>query len=355
MIELLIAGLLSAVVLLVVYLVFITNSAQYYRQEQIVQMQESMRFALEYLKNDLRNAGRLSPTHGNDGRMCARRDLIAVRVCQTDNDTLAVLTANGNERRPDRIRLMTDAGDAAMLRTVRVAPDRIVLAPADGQPTVVSRALASSQARMESAFDGAWVAVSLPGAAAAMDVVRVNGIAFNAGGTTLQLGASPCENPNSPLATCGGECLVSPLQVVEYGVAIEDGTDTPRLLRRVLSNRADPTNCAITQTVGDPVVMADLVVEMRLGGLFAVAGQRELVREDIPDSPEVARLRAFELTLGVRTPREDPEFTVAMQRQGERDAPDRNWFELDPTPDTGLARVTTATATVDAVNLVPEQ
>ena len=39
-------------------------SRQYYAQEQIVQMQESMRFALEYVKNDLRSVGRLSVVNG---------------------------------------------------------------------------------------------------------------------------------------------------------------------------------------------------------------------------------------------------------------------------------------------------
>ena len=56
LIELMVATLLSSVVLMAVYFVFITNTQQYYVQEQLVRMQESMRFGMEYLKNDLRNA-----------------------------------------------------------------------------------------------------------------------------------------------------------------------------------------------------------------------------------------------------------------------------------------------------------
>ena len=66
MVELLIALFLSSVVMLAVYFVFISNTEQYYRQEQIVQMQENMRFALEHLKNDMRNAGRLTVVNGNN-------------------------------------------------------------------------------------------------------------------------------------------------------------------------------------------------------------------------------------------------------------------------------------------------
>ncbi len=56
--------MLSGAVLTSIYFVFISNSRQYYTQEQIVQMQESMRFALEYLKNDLRNAGQMALVNG---------------------------------------------------------------------------------------------------------------------------------------------------------------------------------------------------------------------------------------------------------------------------------------------------
>ena len=79
-IELLVAGFLGAIVLVTTYLIFTANSRQYYVQEQIVQMQEGMRFAVEYLKGDLRSAGRLVVVNGvdrfNGGQIVTRSSIL---------------------------------------------------------------------------------------------------------------------------------------------------------------------------------------------------------------------------------------------------------------------------------------
>ena len=49
LVEIMVALLISAIVLLTVFFVFVTNTEHYYRQEQVVQMQERMRFALNGL------------------------------------------------------------------------------------------------------------------------------------------------------------------------------------------------------------------------------------------------------------------------------------------------------------------
>ena len=63
-VELLVALLFAGIIMVAAYLVFISASRQYYVQEQVVQMQESMRFAMEFLKNDLRGTGRLTVVNG---------------------------------------------------------------------------------------------------------------------------------------------------------------------------------------------------------------------------------------------------------------------------------------------------
>lgn len=383
MIELLIAGLLSALVLLSVYFVFIGNTTQYYRQEQIVQMQESMRFALEYLKNDLRNAGRLGVMRGadpgRDPRLCtARPALAAVTLCEGAEPDLARLRVNGNELLPDRVRLVGDSGGGVMLRTAQVRPDRIVLAPELDQPTADARALVASEARLARLFgEGTRVAVRAPGHANSMDVVEVAGLAFNAGGSVITLGETLCNDAAGVVAPalsfCGGECLVSPVQAIEYAVRPDPDDNTrTRLVRRTLPGDANTTQCGAQPAPVEELVMAELAVDLQVWGQYASDALVPTLPAD-PDPTdargnlldrdeetllrdEIDRVRAFEVMLAVRTPREDPDFRVAPGRAvapDERVAVDRTWFELDPVPGTGLARVATSTATVEAVNLVP--
>ncbi|MEZ4471150.1 MAG: prepilin-type N-terminal cleavage/methylation domain-containing protein [bacterium] len=122
MVELMMALLLSSIVLLAIYFVFISNTEQYYRQEQIVQMQESMRFALEHLKTDLRNAGRLTVVNGTprgtDAGFCRPQEgLTAIRLFDNEltgdrPDFPAIVADIGNRIRPDRLRLLVDGSGA---------------------------------------------------------------------------------------------------------------------------------------------------------------------------------------------------------------------------------------------------
>lgn len=383
MVELLIAGLLSALVLLSIYFVFIGNTTQYYRQEQVVQMQESMRFALEYLKNDLRNAGRLGLMRGaepgRDPRLCTPRPrLAAVTLCEGADADLARLRVNGNELEPDRVRLLGDSGGGVMLRTASVRPERVVLAAAIDQPTVSARALVGSRARLERLFEpGTLVAVRAPGHANSLDVVEVAGVAFNAAGSVITLVEPLCNDPAGVVAPalsfCGGECLISPVQAVEYAVRPdpESGTAT-RLVRRVLPGDAELTACGARPDPVEELVMAEMAIDLQVWGLFASDGPVPTLPED-PDPTdtrgnlldreeavlfrdELPRLRTFNVMLAVRTPREDVDFVVTVgRREGadDRVAFDRTWFEVDPVEDTGFARVATSSAAVDALNLVP--
>ena len=130
-VELLIAGFIGAVVLVVTYLVFTANSRQYYVQEQIVQMQESMRFAVEYLKNDLRSAGRLSVVNGinrfdgrnqlgRDPQFCRFRSGYQAIELFEERGTPNVLMRYDNLLRPDRLRLLVDASGGAPLTVNRI-------------------------------------------------------------------------------------------------------------------------------------------------------------------------------------------------------------------------------------------
>lgn len=379
MVELLIAGLLSAVVLISIYFVFIGNTTQYYRQEQIVQMQESMRFALEYLKNDLRNVGRLGVTRGSgpdrDPRLCTDRQVFAaVTVCEEPSETLAALAANDNARVPDRLRLVTDTGGGVLLTTARVAPDRIVLAAAIRQPTVAARAAATSQARMEQWFPvGGRLVLRTSGSAASMDVVEISGVAFNVAGTVISLAEPLC----AALSTCGSGCLVNGLETVEYAVRptpppanpAEEALDERfRLVRRTLPPEEDPAACREVVDGPDDLVMANLAIDLQVWGQFSQDGVVAALPDDpVPEDDEgndgveasvafagdLRRLRLIEVMLAVRTPREDPEFTVALGAGADEAPMDRNWFDVDPLQ-VGHARSASLVGSVDVTSLAPE-
>lgn len=379
MIELLIAGLLSAVVLLSIYFVFIGNTTQYYRQEQIVQMQESMRFALEYLKNDLRNVGRLGVTRGNgpdrDPRLCIDRPIAAVTVCEESPDTLRALSDNDNSRVPDRLRLATDTGGGVLLTTARVQPDRIVLAPAINQPTAAARAAAMSPTRMEQWFRaGGRLVLRTSGSAASMDVVEISGVAFNVAGTVITLAEPLC----AALSDCAGGCFVNGLETVEYAVRLTPPPPPPaepppydrfQLVRRTLLGVADPTLCREVDDGPSDLVMADLAIDLQVWGQFSEDGVvptlpddaerndytgRDGLESNVAFAGDLRRLRSIEVMLAVRTSREDPEFTVALSALAGDQAPmDRNWFEVDPAQP-GFARAASLVGSVDVTSLSPE-
>ena len=163
-IELMVATMLSSVVLLAVYFVFISNTQQYYVQEQLVRMQESMRFGMEYLKNDLRNAGRLGVANGieiggglqvagRDPQLCpSRSQLHGVELFEDDRGSPNVLIRYGNEHRPDRIRLLTDASGATPVLVSKARRDRITLMRPFDQPSKMAKSLLASEARFNQAF-----------------------------------------------------------------------------------------------------------------------------------------------------------------------------------------------------------
>ncbi|MCA9541333.1 MAG: hypothetical protein KC620_20670, partial [Myxococcales bacterium] len=352
-----------------------SNTTQYYRQEQVVQMQESMRFALEYLKNDLRNAGRLAVTNGfsalnteRDPKFCQlRQDLRGVELFEEDANTPRVLTALGNGLQPDRLRLLVDATPVTM-SVARGSGDRLRLAESDRQPTQEARDLARSRARFEAAFrPGHYLFVTKsPGF---VDLVPISDSSFDAGGSTIELNDVLCPGM-AAFSSCGGDCMVAPVQLIEYRVREND--DDPlrtELVRQVIDARDG-------QTVVDDLslTLAEYVIDLQFWATYAVRNPfapAPTLPEDVDPTDDVGNLdvpsesdainarpqdvRMLTVLMAVRTPREDPEFTVAL---GQRDAPpdrvaaDRTWFEVDDAVGSGFARVATLRAEVETINLV---
>ncbi|MCA9524779.1 MAG: prepilin-type N-terminal cleavage/methylation domain-containing protein [Myxococcales bacterium] len=371
MIELMMALLLSSIVLLAIYFVFISNTEQYYRQEQIVQMQETMRFALEHLKTDLRNAGRLTVVNGTpqgtDAGFCRpQANLTAVQLFDDEQaaaraDFPAILANNGNQIRPDRLRLLVDASGATPVVTRRLAGRVMTLQPEARQPTRDGRALvaANAQARFTGMFQaGHYLYISAMDSRAS-DLVPITDVRFAADGSSITLSRIPCLPPG----TCEGRCTANPVQLVEYAIVGDAASPAASTLeRRVIS--------AINGQIlaGSQLVLADHAIDMQFWGTYdtrANAAAPPVIGPDTDPSDTVGnwpgaateaavlnirpeRVRSLNVLLATRTPRADPAFNVQVPM---RAAADRMWFVVDPAAGAGLARVATLVSEVETPNI----
>lgn len=377
MVELLIALFLSSIVMLAVYFVFISNTEQYYRQEQIVQMQENMRFALEHVKNDMRNAGRLTVVNGNnanpDPGFCRPTpDMQAIRLFDNEQagarpDLPNILQQFSNGIRPDRLQLLVDASGATPVVTRRISGQVVTVESNDRQPTRDARTLLQPGAdqRFERLFrPGHYLYISSLDEKAS-DLVPISDVDFDADGARITLSRQPC----LPAGMCDGRCNVNPVQLVEYALVDDIGVaGKTDLVRRIIeADGNEPIE-------GTQLVISEYAVNLQVWGTYdarVLAGNQPDVprdpnpTDDIGNWPNAVsegqvlnvrpeRVRALNVVLATRTPRSDRAFKLAFDiatAPNRRIIADRTWFKLDGTPQTGFARVATLVSQVETPNI----
>lgn len=377
LVELLIALFLSGVVMLAVYFVFISNTEQYYRQEQIVQMQDNMRFALEHLKNDMRNAGRLTVVNGTrfnpDPGFCRpQADVQAIRLFNNEDagarqDLPRIFRQFRNDVLPDRLQLLVDASGATPLVSRRVSGQVVTLEANTRQPTRDARALLQdgAQQRFERMFrPGHFLYISSMDEKAS-DLVEITQVDFNPATTRITLARQPC----LPAGLCNGRCNINPVQLVEYALVPDDTQPNKTdLVRRVLGAAdGEPIE-------GSQLVISEYAVNLQIWGTYdarQLAGNQPRVPVDPDPTDDIGnwpnafdeaqvlnqrpeRVRALNVVLATRTPRADPDFRLAFDRSrplDERVAADRTWFDLDGVLETGYARVATLVSQVETPNV----
>lgn len=391
-VELLVAMTLSAMVLSAVYMVFIANSNQYYLQEQLVQGQETTRFAMEFLKNELRGAGQLAVSNGDDVDanirdvgLTRRVGVNGIRLFDDEggDPTPTVIRRVPNQLATDRLRLLVDATGTSPLMIDEITPGNVVrFAPRANQPTREARALLDAGARgaFESVFrPNSYLRIErVDRAGRWKDLVIIDAVNFAGENSTVTLAAAPAVD-NIGLSGCSGQCMVNVVDLVEYRVE-EDANEPGKtdLVRWLLdANNPDAPNPQ------ERLVIAEYVVNFQVWGTYdtrtnastvplipadpdptddvgnwegtplagmvgAGAGAEDTVMNTRPD-----RLRGLNILLAVRTPREDPEFLLTPGMLDFGDAPniriaaDRAWFDVVPVPGSGFARVSTLTSSVE--------
>jgi prepilin-type N-terminal cleavage/methylation domain-containing protein len=375
-VELLVAVALSAIVLVTVYLVFNANTRQYYTQEQVVQMQEAMRFALEYLKTDLRNAGRDAIVDGvpgpekDPGFCAAGAQRRGVELFENDPGQPGVLTANGNGLVPDRLRIYTDASGGARLATSRVAGGIVSVLPGNMQRTDEARDELSNQTRFNRIYRAGYFLRVEATDTQDFDLVPIQDAQYNGGQPQIRLANLPCFDTTKCDA---GKCLINPVQLVEYAIVTDppNSANAPKtdLVRRVM-NASNTDQELADQTV----TIAEYVVNFQVWGMYdtrAVGAPMANVPADPNPADTVGnwpgaqpesvtmranpqRIRSLNLLLAVRTPREDPEYTVAVDlatQPANRVAADRTWFDVPNVGAPALARVATLSTEVETPNM----
>ena len=392
LVELMISGFLSMVVIMIIYLVFIGSSRQYSVQEQIVGMHESMRFSVDFLKTELRGAGRLSVVNGRqrsgvggalgvrDPSFCATREgLQAVQLFEDDQQTPTILSGAPNGLNPDRLQILKDAVGAVPLNIRRIQGRSVELQDSNIQPTTNARSFAQTEDRMNRSFVAGHFLFILSRSGLS-DLLPITDFRFNAAGSTIDLEEQPCDLPGKSLiAQCAfSGCIAAPVQLLEYRIDTAPNSSTvTQLVRHVKDARSpledlDNQGLVLATNVVDFQVMGllDLRTPVQLalaesGGSSAPnialdenptddRGNAEGDTEGEAINPRPEKIRSLKIVIAVRTAREDQQFTLTIDKNTspeQRQPTERTWFELDDTPESGFARVTTLSFEVDTPNL----
>jgi len=232
------------------------------------------------------------------------------------------------------------------------------------------------------ASETAFVSIFKPGyylfvasASGFSDMVPIDAVTFDTNGPYVELSDALCplSGGGSMAADCfGGNCLAAPVQLVEYAI-VEDPEDEEKtnLVRRIMDARLPAEALPSTD-----LVISEYAVDFQVWGMydtrptFALAGAQPSIPEDEEPTDDVGniesdlessvmnarpqRLRALNLMLAIRSPREDETFLVAPDIRlvpEDRLPADRTWFELNERDGSGFARVVTMRADVETPNL----
>ena len=378
MTELLIGTFLASVISLGVFAVFADSSAYYSRQLDRTQAQSSLRFAMEYIKGELHDFGRLSilstAPQVRDPNYCGARAYQGISLIDNDPGSgfyqpSATLVAN--DIYPDRLQLLIDASDATPLRVAQQTGTQITLLPMLSQPTSEARLALSigAEQRFERVFDNQSLTRITNLSTGRYDLVPTNGAQLVNGAGTLTLTAPPCQD----LGCQSGDCVVNSVHWVEYLILTGDDHPEHTFLarRRLRLNNGSPIN-------GSELMIGDHVVNLQIWGLYDTKGQApnnfgpfanlaSIIPDDLdlrddrgnwtPDTDEsnrvkfwAHRLRSLNLMVSARAARVDPNLRMVQDLNG-LGAQERATIRLERSPERGLAHVSSMVGAVDTANL----
>ena len=378
MVELLIGTFLASVISLAVFAVFINNSNYYGQQLDQTQVQSNLRFAMEFLKSEFRNFGRMSVTNTDlrvrDPLYCGNLQYQGLSHFDNDagGDNYQVNQAlNRNNILPDRLRVLIDVSGATPLSIRSLNGSSVTLVPTQEQGSLEARRLTGlgSEKRFDQLFDGNSLTRITNLSTGRYDLIQTNDAQLVNGIGRITLSSPSCID----LGCESGSCVLNPIHWVEYAVLTHE-TDTERsyLGRRRLSL----DDASIIPDTN--LVIADYIVDFQVWGHFDTRGQSsnnigEKVFARIPNLPNdqeirddrgnwdhnqpetqrfefwAHRLRGFNIMLAARAARVDPNLTINLNRDG-MGSQERKTILLNRSPENGLAYVNTLLGAVETPN-----
>ncbi len=378
MVELLIGTFLASVISLVVFSVFINSSTYYGQQLDQTQSQSNLRFAMEFLKSEFRNFGKMSVTNTDlrvrDPLYCG--NLQYQGFSHFDNDpggeNYQVNQAlNRNGIAPDRLRALVDMSGATPVTIRSLNGTSIILAPTQNQTSQEARRMTGlgAETRFAQLFDANSLTRITNLSTGRYDLIQTNDAQLVNGVGRITLASPPCID----LACESGTCVLNPVHWVEYAVLTHE-TDAERsyLGRRRLSLEDGST------IPNSNLVIADYIVDFQVWGQFDTRGQSsnnvgERVIAKVPTLPAdqeirddrgnwdptqtesrrfefwAHRLRGLNIMLAARAARVDPKLTLELNREG-MGPQERMTVLIDRSPETGRAYVSTLLGSVETPN-----
>ena len=379
MVELLIGTFLASVISLAVFSMFINSSNYYGQQLDQTQAQSNLRFAMEFLKSDFRDLGRMSVMNTDlrvrDQLYCGVRQYQGLEHLDNEaggdhyqlNQALA-----RNDIFPDRLRALIDVSGATPLYVRNLNGAAITLAPTINQPTIEARRMTGlgAEARFSQLFDDFSLTRVTNLSTGKYDIIPTSDAQLVNGIGKITLVNPPCFE----LGCESGSCVANPVHWVEYAVLThESDLERSYLARRRLSlNDGSPLP-------NSELVIADYIVDFQVWGHFDTRGQSsnnigERALANVPNIPAdliskddrgnwdveqpetqrfefwAHRLRGLNVMLAARAARVDPKLTLNLNLAG-MGSQERSSILIERSPETGRAYVSTLLGSVDTPNL----
>jgi prepilin-type N-terminal cleavage/methylation domain-containing protein len=379
MVELLIGTFLASLISLAVFSMFINSSNYYGQQLDQTQAQSNLRFAMEFLKSDFRDLGRMSVMNTDlrvrDQLYCGVRQYQGLEHLDNEaggdhyqlNQALA-----RNDIFPDRLRALIDVSGATPLYVRNLNGAAITLAPTINQPTIEARRMTGlgAEARFSQLFDDFSLTRVTNLSTGKYDIIPTSDAQLVNGIGKITLVNPPCFE----LGCESGSCVANPVHWVEYAVLThESDLERSYLARRRLSlNDGSPLP-------NSELVIADYIVDFQVWGHFDTRGQSsnnigERALANVPNIPAdliskddrgnwdveqpetqrfefwAHRLRGLNVMLAARAARVDPKLTLNLNLAG-MGSQERSSILIERSPETGRAYVSTLLGSVDTPNL----
>ena len=379
MVELLVGTFLASVISLAVFSMFVSTSSYYGQQLDQTQALSSLRFAMEFLKSEFRDLGRMTVMNTDlrvrDPLYCGVLEYQGLEHIDNDrggdhyqlNQALA-----RNDIFPDRLRTLVDVSGATPLYIRSVNGTAITLSPTMSQPTSEARRITGigAEARFAQLFDEASISRITNLSTGKYDLIPTNDGQLVNGVGRLTLVNPPCLD----LGCETGTCVVNPLHWVEYVILShqQDAERTYLARRRLRLDDGSPIP-------NSELVIADYMVDFQVWGHFDTRGQSannigERALVNVPNIPKdhnlmddrgnwdegkaesgrfafwSHRLRGLNIMLAARAARVDPKLTVNLNLAG-MGSQERSTILIERSPETGRAYVNTLLGSVDTPNL----